>query len=260
LLGGALAAELWVISLVVLEGAGNPAAPSGGEEIAGGLPGDRTAILIAATLHVLGGFFFLWFVAALRSVLDASGAASWLTTAMLVGGAARAALMLGIRRPVDWCDDRCRTSYGGHRHRFLAARARLLRRGRGCTCGLPRSALDLGAASVRVAALARLVRCHDNGSVADPADRVDCTAVPAAVMAHRNERDLLAPLGASGPGWRPRAHSLNTRPSKHASSPSWHDEGLTADDYVEALNGGLVMASAGDTAVVAAFAAASKIK
>jgi hypothetical protein len=96
LLGGALAAGLWVISLVVLEGAGNPAAPSGGEEIAEFYRDSRTAILIAATLHVLGGFFFLWFVAALRSVLDASGAPSWLTTAMLVGGAAGGALMLGM--------------------------------------------------------------------------------------------------------------------------------------------------------------------
>ena len=33
-LGGALAAALWVVSLFVLEGAGNPAGPSGGEEIA----------------------------------------------------------------------------------------------------------------------------------------------------------------------------------------------------------------------------------
>jgi hypothetical protein len=96
LLGGALAAVLWVISLVVLEGAGNPAGRSGGEEIAEFYRDSRTAILIAATLHVLGGFFFLWFVAALRSVLDASGAASWLTTAMLVGGTAGGALMLGM--------------------------------------------------------------------------------------------------------------------------------------------------------------------
>lgn len=94
LLGGALAAVLWVVSLVVLEGAGNPAGPSGGEEIVAFY--NRTAILIAATLHVLGGFFFLWFVAALRSVLDASGAASWLTTAMLVGGIAGGALLLGM--------------------------------------------------------------------------------------------------------------------------------------------------------------------
>ncbi len=95
-LGGALAAVLWVVSLVVLEGAGNPAGPSGGEEIAEFYRDNRTAILIAATLHVLGGFFFLWFVAALRSVLDASGAASWLTTAMLVGGIAGGALLLGM--------------------------------------------------------------------------------------------------------------------------------------------------------------------
>jgi hypothetical protein len=96
LLGGALAAVLWLISVVVLEGAGNPAGPSGGEEIAEFYRGSRTAILIAATLHVLGGFFFLWFLAALRPVLDASGAASWLTTATLVGGTAGGAMMLGM--------------------------------------------------------------------------------------------------------------------------------------------------------------------
>lgn len=71
LLGGAVCAVLWIVSLLVLEGAGNPADPSGGEEIADFYRNNRTAILIAATLHVLGGFFFLWFVAALRSVLDA---------------------------------------------------------------------------------------------------------------------------------------------------------------------------------------------
>jgi hypothetical protein len=90
LLRGALGAVLWVISLLVLEGAGNPAGPSGGEEIAEFYGDSRTVILIAATLHVLGGFFFLCFVAALHSVLDTSGAASWLTTAMLVGGTAGA--------------------------------------------------------------------------------------------------------------------------------------------------------------------------
>ena len=96
LLCGALGAALWIVSLFVLEGSGNPAGPSGGEEIAEFYRDNRTAILIAATLHVLGGFFFLWFVAALRSVLDASGAAPWLTTAMLVGGIAGGALLLGM--------------------------------------------------------------------------------------------------------------------------------------------------------------------
>src|SRR5918998_3350220 len=96
LLGGALAAVGWVASLFVLEGAGNPAGPSGGAEIAEFYRNNRTAILIASTLHVLGGFFFLWFVAALRPILDASGAASWLTTATLVGGIAGGALLLGM--------------------------------------------------------------------------------------------------------------------------------------------------------------------
>ena len=87
---------LWVISLVALEGAGNPAGSSGAEAIADFYRDTRGAILLAATLHVLGGFFFLWFVASLRSVLDAGGAASWLTNAMLAGGIAGGALMLGM--------------------------------------------------------------------------------------------------------------------------------------------------------------------
>jgi hypothetical protein len=96
LLGGAIGAALWVISLFLLEGAGNPAGPSGGEEIVRFYQDSRTAILLAATLHVLGGFFFLWFLASLRSVLAAGGAPSWLTTATLVGGVAGGALLLGM--------------------------------------------------------------------------------------------------------------------------------------------------------------------
>lgn len=96
LLAGALGAVLWVVSLFVLEGAGNPAGPSGGGEIAEFYRDNRTPILIAGTLHVLGGFLFLWFVAALRPVLDAEGSPSWLTTATLVGGTAGGALMLAM--------------------------------------------------------------------------------------------------------------------------------------------------------------------
>ncbi len=96
LLAGALGALLWIVSLVVLEGAGNPAGPSGGDEIAEFYRSDRTAILLASTLHALGGFLFLWFVAALRPVLDAGRSPSWLTTAMLVGGTAGGAMMLAM--------------------------------------------------------------------------------------------------------------------------------------------------------------------
>ena len=96
LLAGGLAAVLWVVSLVVLEGAGNPADPDAGGEIAQFYRDERTTILIAATLHVLGGFLFLWFVAALRPVLDAARSPTWLTTAMLVGGTAGGAMMLAM--------------------------------------------------------------------------------------------------------------------------------------------------------------------
>ena len=94
-LAGALGAILWVGSVFLLEGAGNPADPSGGREIAEFYRDERTTILIAATLHGLGGFLFLWFVAALRPVLDRAGF-PWLTTAALVGGTAGGAMMLGM--------------------------------------------------------------------------------------------------------------------------------------------------------------------
>jgi hypothetical protein len=96
LLAGAVGAVLWVVSLFVLEGAGNPAGPNSGGEIAEFYRDNRTPILIAGTLHVLGGFLFLWFVAALRPVLHAGGSPSWLTTATLVGGTAGGALMLAM--------------------------------------------------------------------------------------------------------------------------------------------------------------------
>ena len=94
LLAGALAAVLWTVGVFVLEGAGNPAGPANGDEIAEFYRDDRVAILIAATLHGLGGVLFLWFVAALRSVLEAAGAPRWLATGMLVGGTAGGAMML----------------------------------------------------------------------------------------------------------------------------------------------------------------------
>ncbi|MDQ5820095.1 MAG: hypothetical protein M3540_01465 [Actinomycetota bacterium] len=96
LLGGALAAVLWVGSVFLLEGAGNPAGPESGAVIAEFYRDDRVLILIAATLHGLGGVLFLLFVAALRARLEAAGAAPWLTAAMLVGGTAGGALMLAL--------------------------------------------------------------------------------------------------------------------------------------------------------------------
>lgn len=93
---GGVAALLWVIGVFVLEGAGNPAGPTGGEEIVSFYRDDRVAILIAATLHGLGGFLFLWFLGALRGLLADAAAPPWLVATTFAGGVAGAALMLAL--------------------------------------------------------------------------------------------------------------------------------------------------------------------
>jgi hypothetical protein len=99
-LAGALAALLWTASLIVLEAGGNPADPDSAEEIAAHFRDDRTAILAAGTLHVLGGVFFLWFLAALGSVLRGlDESLAWLRTAALVGGTAAGTMMLALTGP-----------------------------------------------------------------------------------------------------------------------------------------------------------------
>jgi hypothetical protein len=99
-LSGGVAAVLWLASLVVLEAGGNPADPDSAEEIAEHFRDDRTAILAAGFLHVLGGFFFLWFLAFLGTALAAlDETTSWLRRAVLVGGTAAGALMLALTGP-----------------------------------------------------------------------------------------------------------------------------------------------------------------
>jgi len=79
---------------------GNPADPDAAEEIAEHFRDHRTAILAAGTLHVLGGFFFLWFLAALTTALRGlDESLAWLRTAALVGGVAAGALMLALTGP-----------------------------------------------------------------------------------------------------------------------------------------------------------------
>jgi hypothetical protein len=91
---------LWITSLVVLEAGGNPADPDSAEEIAEHFRDNRGAILVAGTLHVLGGFFFLWFVAFLGTALAVlDEATSWLRRAVVVGGTAAGALMLALTGP-----------------------------------------------------------------------------------------------------------------------------------------------------------------
>ena len=96
LLAGGIGGLLWLVSVFVLEAAGNPSGPAGGAEVAEFYRDERVTILIAATLHGLGGFLFLWFVAAVRSVLGANAVPAWLTAATVIGGTAGGALMLAL--------------------------------------------------------------------------------------------------------------------------------------------------------------------
>jgi hypothetical protein len=57
---------------------------------------NRTTILAAATVHSLGGLFFLIFVAALGARMAALEIRGWSRSAVLVGGVAGGALMLGL--------------------------------------------------------------------------------------------------------------------------------------------------------------------
>jgi hypothetical protein len=96
LLAGGLAGVLWVVAVFLLEGAGNPGDPDGGAEIVEFYRDNRAAILTAATLHGIGGFLFLWFVASVRAVLAALTVPAWLTAATVIGGTAGGAMMLGM--------------------------------------------------------------------------------------------------------------------------------------------------------------------
>ncbi len=96
LLAGGLAGVLWVVAVFLLEGAGNPGDPDGGAEIVEFYRDNRAAILTAATLHGIGGFLFLWFVASVRAVLGALTVPAWLTAATVIGGTAGGAMMLGM--------------------------------------------------------------------------------------------------------------------------------------------------------------------
>jgi hypothetical protein len=96
-LAGAVAAVCWVVAIVVLEVGGNPAGPEDRETIRSFFADDRAAILAATTVHALGAFFFLWFLASLRTALRAlpDGGGS-LGTAALAGGIAGAVMLAAM--------------------------------------------------------------------------------------------------------------------------------------------------------------------
>ena len=91
---------LWTIAVIVLEAGGNPADPDSAEEIAAHFRDHQGAILAAGTLHALGAFFFLWFLATLGTAMKAAGESiAWLRTAALVGGIAAGTMMLALTGP-----------------------------------------------------------------------------------------------------------------------------------------------------------------
>jgi len=96
LLAGGLAGVLWLVGVLVLEAAGNPADPADGSVIAEFYRDDRATILFASVLHALGGLLFLVFVAALWPLATAGGAPHWLATAVVVGGVAGGTMMLAM--------------------------------------------------------------------------------------------------------------------------------------------------------------------
>lgn len=192
LLSGAAAAVLWVVSLFLLEGAGNPSGPAGGAEIAEFYRDERTIILAAATLHVLGGFLFLWFVAALRPVLDAARSPSWLSTAILVGGAAGGAMMLAMTGG--------QSTGATTDSELLTADTAIVSGGwRTGSSSLPRSRSPSFLArsrSSRSGGSCSRAGWGGSGSSSrpprDPADRVGGAALPAASLADHRERGPLA--------------------------------------------------------------------
>jgi hypothetical protein len=99
-LGGALAAVLWLVSLFVLEGGGNPADPDAAAEVVEHFRDNRTPILVAGLLQGLGVFAFFWFLAALRSGLETvADAGRWLVSAALIGGIATGTMLLAMYGP-----------------------------------------------------------------------------------------------------------------------------------------------------------------
>lgn len=156
---------LWTVGVFVLEGAGNPADPETGDRIAEFYRDDRVAILLAATLHGLGGLLFLWFVASLPSTLETAGAPRWLANAMLVGGTAGGALMLALT---------------GGQSTGATTDSKLL------TPDTPR------AATARPASLAGVVRSRHHRTAPDPADRLGGAALPVPALAHPGRRAALA--------------------------------------------------------------------
>lgn len=90
---------LWIVGLILLEGAGSPAAPQGRAGPRGPLPGQPHAILAAGTLHALGGVLFLLFVAWLYTAVRRPDGRDVLSVALLAGGIAGGAMMLALMGP-----------------------------------------------------------------------------------------------------------------------------------------------------------------
>lgn len=191
LLAGGLAGVLWVVAVFLDSGA----------EIVDFYRDNRAAILTAATLHGLGGFLFLWFVASLRAVLGTLAAPAWLTAATVIGGTAGGAMMLGMMggqsagatTDVELLSPDTAIVFWRIAHVFFVA-AEL--------------ALALFVGALAILALRRVVLTRWLGwfglvvhhPAPDPTDRLGRAALPAAALAGRRERRPLAPGVATGRG------------------------------------------------------------
>ena len=98
-LAGVVAVALWVIGLVIVEGASSTNAETPAENLAA-YQEDALAISIGGFLFMLGAAFFLWFLGSLRSRLVAvEPPPSHLTAIAFAGGVATAICLLLVPGP-----------------------------------------------------------------------------------------------------------------------------------------------------------------
>lgn len=100
-LSGVLTVVLWVVGVLVLEGAaGQPDEGATGEQIASYFEENRTPLLIGAFLFMLGSAFFVWFLGVLRNWLHAAeGGLGRLPVTVFGLGVLLAAMIIAFTAP-----------------------------------------------------------------------------------------------------------------------------------------------------------------